>query len=138
MPTLTRAQEEQLKILRAAADGTLPKIIEHGNAEFSFEELRTLCEAGFMSAVRSRAIRRDEQQFSEIRITFAGHELLMKLENLALPDQATQPANTEPPKSGKHEWHKNPLLITSLIVVGGVLVVFIVHLLRDRLGLALP
>ena len=57
----------------------------------------------------------------------------------ALPDQAAQPANVKPPKGGKpgYEWHKNPLLIMSLIIVGGVLVAFVVYLIRNHLGIPL-
>ncbi len=48
-------------------------------------------------------------------------------------------ANAKPPKGRKpgYEWHKNPLLIMSLMIVGGVLVAFVVYLIRNHLGIPL-
>lgn len=128
---LTKVQAEQLKILRAIVNGTLPKIIEYGNPEFSFETMRMLCDKGYIAATRSREIRQAEQQFSEIRMKFDGHNLLAELEQLAVPDHASEPA-TNPSNSHK-DWHEGLVgkigVGVAITVVGFLAVYLITHLL---------
>jgi hypothetical protein len=90
---LTKAQADELKILRTADDGTLPKSIGRDNAEFSFEILRELCDHGLMTATYFPAIIRAEQCFLDPRITHSGRQRLAELEQLAVPDHAPDPGD---------------------------------------------
>ena len=132
------AQAEQLKLLRAAADGTLPKLVAQGMAEFSRDILRELYDEGMLTGGKFQPID-GPAEYTDLKITLRGRDRLAELEQLAVPDHAGQPANAKPPKGRKpgHEWHKNPYLIVSLIVVGGVLVVFVTYLMRHHLGIPL-
>ena len=125
----------ELKLLRAAADGTLPKSIGRDTAEFSFEILRELHEAGLMTATYFPAIVAAEQRFLDPRITHSGRQRLAELEQLAVPHHAGEPA--EAPSDDDEEWFKKPPGIVALAVCAGVLVVFVVFLLRSHFGLAL-
>jgi hypothetical protein len=88
---LTKAQAEQLKLLRAAADGTLPKHIAQDMTEFSRDVLRELYDDGMLTGTKFQPIA-GPAEFSGLKLTLRGRERLAKLEQLAVPDHAGNPA----------------------------------------------
>ena len=129
------AQADQLKLLRAAAEGTLPRIIEYGNP--AFEILRELCEAGLMTATYFPAISTAERCFRDPQITLAGREYLARLEQLAVPDHAADPAADV--SNSKHDARQMPRGISIYAIVEGaiaaVLAVYLLYLLATHFGL---
>jgi hypothetical protein len=122
---------DQLKLLRAAALGTLPRSIARNNTEFSFEILRELCEAGLMVARYDSAIQTAEQCFREPRITDSGRQRLAELEQLAVPNHARKPAKG--PSNNEKEWFDKPLGRIAIGLVIGVLVFLTVTVITAHL-----
>lgn len=135
LETLTQAQAEQLKILRVAAEGSLPRNIARGSNEFSFDILRELYDSGMITAAYFQAILPEEQCFLDSKITLSGRQYLSGLEKLSVPDHASKPS--EAPSNEKKEWHEKPLGLLFIAVASGILIAFVVYLLKNHLGLPL-
>lgn len=131
--TIDRVRAEELKLLRGASEGTLPKDIAQYSADFSYDALAALCVAGFMNAERHGRI--VNPCFHSMKITSIGIDKLAELEQLAVPDHTSKPP--EAPGNNKNEWYEKPLGLILIAVVSGLMLLCVVYLLKNHLGLPL-
>lgn len=125
---------EYLAILRAALAGSLPRCIDERSAAFSCAMLDELCRAGYMTATRFQAIK-EGLRLIDPKITLAGREYLQRLEQEAVPNQATEPP------AGIPDPVKKPYQVTLHGIAAGVIVAVlaaaVLYLLRHHLGIPL-
>lgn len=126
---------EHLKLLRAASIGSLPQQITQDCKEFSYRAMGEMCEAGLMTGTPFNSVDGLTRQYSSPRLTLAGRHYLAELEQLAVPDHASQPP--EAPGDKKKEWHEKPLGQLFTVVGGGLLLACAIYLLRNHLGIPL-
>jgi hypothetical protein len=132
---LTKAQAEQLKLLRAADDGgTLKQQIARGLTEFSRDILRELYDDGMLTGGKFLPVD-GPAEYTDLKITLRGRDRLAELEQFAVPDHAPDPASGAAEREVNHP--PKPLVKFAWTVGAIVVGAATLYLFRHHLGIPL-
>ena len=122
--TMTKELQEQLNLLHAITEGTLDEYLDSNQTDLSHDIARELHEDGMFRSNPFKPIA-GRPSYPDAKITSRGRAQIAELEQLAIPDQAANPPDSEPPNLKKQldePWYKRPWGDIGLGLVKGLLV----------------
>jgi len=119
-------RRQELKLLRGAASGTLPREITQDSSEYSYDVLAELCHADLMIATKQGRL--VNPYFHSMKITHAGRDYLASLEQQGRADNA--PAAFAA-RGDKKDWSDKPVgkiaIGVAIVLLGAAALAGIAH-----------